>query len=115
MKGILLLFKFKQQIWIVVSILFVVFGIYVMKSKKAKPFGFWANAETPKVKDVEGYNKALGKLWVIFGIGFGIVGLPLLAGQNSALIMLSVLGAMFLCIGVMVYYTLAIEAKYKEK
>lgn len=102
-------------LWIIVSILFVVMGIYIRKSKKAKPFGFWANADAPQVKDVGGYNKALGKLWIIFGIGFGIDGLPLLAGQNSAIIILSILGAMFLAIGTMIYYTLAIEAKYKGK
>ncbi len=101
-------------IWFIVSLLFVCLGIYIMKSKKAKPFGFWANAEAPEVTDVQGYNMALGKLWIIFGVGFAIDGLPLLAGQNSALIMISVVGAMFLCIGIMVYYTLAIESKFKK-
>ena len=102
-------------IWILVSLLFVIIGIYIMKSKKAKPFGFWANAQAPEVTDVDAYNKALGKLWVIFGVGFAVDGLPLLAGQNSPLILISVVGAMFLCIGVMVYYTLVIEAKFKKK
>ena len=102
-------------IWLIVSLLFVGFGIFIMKSKKTKPFGFWANAEAPEVIDVQGYNKALGKLWIIFGVGFAVDGLPLLAGQNSALVMISVIGSMFLCIGVMVYYTLAIETKYKKK
>ena len=101
-------------IWLLVSLLFIVFGIYITKSKKSKPFGFWANAEAPEVTDVEGYNKALGKLWIIFGVGFAVDGLPLLAGQNSPLILISVVGAMFLAIGVMVYYTLAIESKYKK-
>lgn len=102
-------------VWILISILFVVIGIYIIKCKKAKPFGFWANAEVPQVTDVVAYNKALGKLWIIFGIGFAIDGLPLLAGEKSPLIVISMIGAMFLCIGVMVYYTLAIEAKYKRK
>ncbi|MBQ9934737.1 MAG: hypothetical protein IJO70_02725 [Lachnospiraceae bacterium] len=102
-------------IWVVVGLIFIVMGTYIMKSKKAHPFGFWANAEAPEVTDVDAYNKALGKLWIIFGIGFAIDGLPLLAGQNSALIMLSVVGAMFLTIGVMIYYTLAIESKFKKK
>ena len=102
-------------LWLFVSLLFVALGIYIIKSKKAKPFGFWANAEAPEVTDVKGYNKALGKLWIIFGVGFAVDGLPLLAGQNSALVMISVIGAMFLCIGIMVYYSLAIEAKFKKK
>ena len=102
-------------IWIMCSLLCVVIGIYVMKSKKTKPFGFWANAEAPEVTDVEGYNKALGRLWIIFGVGFAIDGLPLLAEKYPALVIVSVIGAMFLTIGVMVYYSLAIEAKYKNK
>lgn len=101
-------------IWIVVSLLFVGIGIYIINSRKAKPFGFWANAKAPEVTDVEGYNKALGKLWIIFGIGFALDGLPLLAGQNSPLILISVIGAMFLSIGVMVYYSVVIEPKYKK-
>jgi len=36
-------------------------GIYDMKSKKTKPFGFWANAEVKMIEDVKGYNRALGK------------------------------------------------------
>lgn len=34
-------------------------------AKSAKPFGFWANAEVAEIKDVKGYNRALGKLWCI--------------------------------------------------
>lgn len=102
-------------VMLIISIGFIAIGIYIIKSKKAKPFGFWANAEAPEVTDVTAYNKALGKLWIIFGVGFAVDGLPLLAGQNSPLILISVVGAMFLAIGVMVYYTLAIESKYKRK
>jgi len=102
-------------IWLLMSIAFVILGIYACISKKEVAFGFWANAAAPEVTDVQGYNKALGKLWVVFGVAFGIIGLPLLAGQNSAIIILSVLGAMFLSVGTMIYYTLAIEARYKKK
>lgn len=101
-------------VWIVISLLFVCIGIYIIKCKDAKPFGFWANAGVPEVTDVVAYNKALGRLWIIFGVGFAVDGLPLLAGQNSPLILISVVGAMFLAIGVMVYYTLVIESKYKK-
>lgn len=101
--------------WLVTGIIFVALGICIMNSKKAKPFGFWANAEAPEVTDVKAYNKALGKLWIIFGVGFIVVGLPLLAGENSPLILLSVVGAMFLCIGIMTYYSIVIEPKYKKK
>ena len=102
-------------IWLVFSLFLIIWGLVTFFSKSAKPFGFWANAKAPEVTDVVAYNKALGKLWIIFGIGFAVDGLPLLAGQNSPLILISVVGAMFLTIGIMVYYSLAIESKYKKK
>ena len=43
-------------------------GIYDFNSKKAKPFGFWANAEVAHIEDVKGYNRALGILWCVYGI-----------------------------------------------
>lgn len=102
-------------IWAILGVIFVGFGIYIINSKKAKPFGFWANAKAPEeVTDVKAYNRALGKLWIVFGVGFVVDGLPLLAGENSPLILISIIGAMFLAIGAMVYYSLAIEAKYKK-
>ena len=48
-------------IWAIVGVLFIIMGIYDMKSKKTKPFGFWANAEVKPIEDVKGYNRALGK------------------------------------------------------
>ena len=47
------------------------------------PVGFWANTETIKVKDVKGYNRASGLLFIIYGIIFVILGIPLLEGQNT--------------------------------
>ena len=32
-------------IWAIMGVLFIAMGIYDLNSKKAKPFGFWANAE----------------------------------------------------------------------
>lgn len=39
-------------IWVIISVLFIVIGIYDFNSKKAKPFGFWANAEVAPIEDV---------------------------------------------------------------
>ena len=50
-------------IWVIIGVLFIVMGIYDFNSKKAKPFGFWANAEVAPIEDVKGYNRALGILW----------------------------------------------------
>jgi len=44
-----------------------------------------------------------------------ILGLPLLLGQNSPFILLSVLGVMIETIAIMVVYSLFIERKYKEQ
>jgi len=90
-------------------------SIYILNSKKAKPFGFWANAEVVPIEDVKGYNRALGILWCVYGVLFVLIGLPLLDGQNSGLIMIPVLGAMFISIAAMVVYVVGIEAKYRKK
>ena len=47
------------------------------------PVGFWANTETIKVKDVKDYNRASGLLFIIYGIIFVILGIPLLEGQKK--------------------------------
>ena len=65
-------------IWGIIGLLFIVMGIYEFHSKKAKPFGFWANAEVAPIEDVKGYNRALGILWCVYGVLFTLIGLPLL-------------------------------------
>lgn len=102
-------------IWAVIGVLFIVMGIYDWNSKKATPFGFWANAKTAPIEDVKGYNRALGILWCAYGVLFTLIGLPLLAGENSGLIIISILGAMFISIAAMVVYVVGIEPKYRKK
>ena len=102
-------------IWALMGVLFVAMGIYDLSSKKAKPFGFWANAEVASIEDVKGYNRALGILWCVYGVLFVLIGLPLLAGQNSGSIIISMLGTMFISIGAMVAYVVGIEPKYRKK
>lgn len=91
-------------IWVIIGVLFIVMGIYDFNSKKAKPFGFWANAEVAPIEDVKGYNRALGILWCVYGVLFTLIGLPLLDGQNSGLIIIPILGAMLISIAAMVAY-----------
>lgn len=102
-------------IWALVGVLFIAMGIYDLSSKKAKPFGFWANAEVASIEDVKGYNRALGILWCVYGVLFVLIGLPLLAGQNSGSIIISMLGTMFISIGAMIAYVVGIEPKYRKK
>ena len=103
------------MIWIMVGVFFIGMGIYDLNSRKEKPFGFWANAEIAPVEDVKGYNRALGILWCVYGVMFIFIGFPLLAGENSGLIILSVLGTMLLSIAAMIVYTIGIEPKYRKK
>lgn len=104
-------------IWTIMGVFFIAMGIYDMNSKKAKPFGFWANAEVGPIEDVKSYNRALGILWCVYGVLFTLIGLPLLIlnEQNSALIIIPVVGAMLISIGAMAVYSIGIEFKYKKK
>ena len=99
----------------ILGVLFIGMGIYDMTSKKAKPFGFWANAEVAPIEDVKGYNRALGRLWCVYGTLFILIGLPLLKGQDAGLLIMTMLGTMFLSIGAMVTYVVGIEPKYRKK
>ena len=100
-------------IWAAAGLLFIGIGIFDFFSKKQA--GFWANAKMFEVTDVRKYNAAIGKLFIGFGIVFIALGLPLLSGQNSALIILSMFGVMAEAIFMMAIYTLVIEKKYKKK
>lgn len=101
-------------IWLACGLVFVIRGIYCMFAKKEVPFGFWANADTAPVSDVKAYNRAMGKLFAVFGILFILLGLPLCGGQNSAGIIFPILGSLALCIAVMAVYTVGIEGKYRK-
>ena len=104
-------------IWVIVGAVFIAMGIYDMNSKRAKPFGFWANAEVEAIEDVKAYNRALGILWCVYGILFVLMGLPLLVlnEKNGGLIAIPMVGTMIISIGTMVVYSIGIEAKYRKK
>jgi hypothetical protein len=51
----------------------------------------------------------------VYGVLFTLIGLPLLDGQNSGLIIISILGAMLISIAAMVAYVVGIEPKYRKK
>lgn len=97
-------------VWCMCGVLFFILGIRAFRAKEA--VGFWNIKKGPEVTEVEKYNHAVGKLWCVSGGVFAVLGLPLLAGQNSPLVLLSVLGGMFFAIGLMVIYELVIVKKY---
>ena len=95
-------------VWLISGGVMVIFGIYAMHSKRAVPFGFWANAEVFEVNDVRAYNRAVGRLWCVFGAVF-------LTGQNSPYFIVSILGCMIEAIVAMVVYVAVIEKKYRVR
>ena len=99
--------------WFAVGVLMIGMGICALFSKK--PVNFWANANIGEVNHCKRYNCAVAKLFCLYGIVFIVLGIPLLAGQNSAWIFLSVVGVMIESIMAMVVYTLVIEKKYKKR
>ena len=99
-------------IWSIVGAIIIILGIIDLFSKK--PAGFWANVKTIEVKDVKGYNRAVGILFIVYGVLFIVFGLPLLSGQNSALVILTAFGVVAETIGSMAVYTLCIEKKYRS-
>lgn len=100
-------------IWCIVGLLMIGMGISAFFAKK--PMGFWANAKMFEVTDLKKYNTAVGILFCGYGIVFILLGLPMLAGQNSAWVLLSVLGVMVESIALMIIYTVGIEPKYKKR
>lgn len=101
--------------WCVGGAAFILLGIYDIFSKKTRAFGFWANAKTAEVNDIKAYNRALGKLWIVYGVFFILLGIPLLGGQNSPLAIVTIIGSMAEAIVVMAVYILVIEKKYRKR
>lgn len=102
-------------LWSACGAAFVGLAVYSWFSKKPRPMGFWANAEMFEVSDIKKYNHALSKLFGIFGIVMVLLGLPLLAGQNSLWALLTVVGTMIESIAAMAVYSLIIEKKYRKR
>lgn len=100
--------------WELFGVAFLGYGIYAIGSKKERAFGFWANAEMFPVKDVKAYNRAVGKLFIAFGVGLAILGFPLLGGHNTPYAVLSILGVMIEAIAAMAFYVVIIEKKYRK-
>ena len=97
-------------IWSGLALVFVGIGIWCRCSGKA--VGFYSNQEPPAVSDVRRYNRAVSRLWFMFAPLYEAMGVPFLfAKQNSPVYAFTVLGVVFLVIGMMIAYS-RIEAKY---
>lgn len=100
-------------IWTIVGCIFIGIGIADYFCKK--PVGLWANIKVVNVSDIKAYNMAVGRLFIVFGVIFTLLGLPLLFDENSPYILLSIVGVMFEAIIVMAVYSLYITKKYGAK
>lgn len=98
--------------WTVVGCLLIGIGITAFFKKEA--MGFWANIKIEAVKDIKNYNDSVGKLFILYGIVFILLGTPLLMGQNSPFILLSIIGVMIETIIAMAIYNIVIEGKYRK-
>lgn len=103
-------------IWVICGLLFVGIGIYDYMSKKQ--VGFWANFDVPEVEDVIGFNKAVGRLFITYGVVFILIGIPLIPSifyKNVLLVFIPIIGTVFETIWLMVYFVMKIEKKYYPK
>lgn len=100
-------------ICLVVGVAFVGMGIFAFKSKRPMPF--WAGVPVGKVEDVKGYNRAVGRMWIVFGTVFEVLCIPLMGGQNTPAVIFSIIGIAFESIAVMGYYGIVIGPKFLEK
>ena len=100
--------------YILLACCFIYFGVRLIVIKRDKPVGFWANVkELPRVKDIDGYNNAVGKLWCGYGAIMALLGFLLMAGPVG--IILAILGTCWASIGLMIIYSVAILKKYEKK
>ena len=98
-------------IWTLIGLVFIGLGILAIKKEEA--VGFWANIQKADIENPKAYNRAVGKLWSVFGVVFILLGLPLLTGQNSPWIVITGLGVFAEVICLMIIYT-KIEGKYRK-
>ncbi len=95
-------------IWSIVALVFVGIGISVWRAKE--PVGFFTGVEPPKVKNAKKYNHAVSILWFSYAVLLEILGLPLLfLKQNSPGFVISILGTVFISIGLAVAYNLILS------
>ncbi len=99
-------------VWLSVAAVFVIMGIAAFFSKK--PASFWANVKQFDVNDLKSYNSSVGTLFIVYGIVFALLGLPILS-ENEGMIIISILGAMLATIAIMGVYLIVITPKFEKK
>lgn len=98
--------------WMCGGGLLIAIGIAAFFARKE--VGFFSNVKTLPMEDVKAYNRAVGKLFLVYGVVFMLLGIPLLYG-NSPAIIISIMGVMAETIVAMAVYVLAIQSRYEKK
>ena len=99
--------------WAAGGCLLTALGIWAFRAKKE--VGFWANVKPLPTRDMKAYTRAVGRLFIVDGVLFILLGLPLLWGAHSAWILIPILGAVAEIIVSMAVYTIVIQNKYEKK
>ncbi len=99
---------------LIVVLIFMIIGISMIKTKD-NPIQYLSNVKKlPNVKDISGYNKALGKIFIIFALLLlPILSPVILFAQNSKYSFLSILLIPFWVIGLIISCIFT-EDKYKK-
>lgn len=99
---------------LIVVLIFVIIGISMINTKD-KPIKYLSNTKKlPNVKDIRGYNKAIGKIFIIFALLLlPILSPVVLFSQNSKYSFLSILLMPFWVIGLIISCVFT-EGKYKK-
>lgn len=100
-------------LWAAMGLLIIGLGVAAFFAKRE--VGFWSNVRPLPMKDVKGHNRAVGKLFIVYGLVAMALGLPILFGQNSAGCIISILGIVLETIIAMAVYTIVIQDKYEKK
>ena len=86
-------------------------ALYIWFSKEA--VGFWGSKKMFEVTDIRKYNHAISKLYVVHGLVYIFLGLPLLTGHRKWIIF-SVAGVVVETIIFMAVHSLVIKPANKK-
>lgn len=88
-------------------VFFVLIAIGISSWKAKEAVGFFTGVKPPKIpeRNVKKYNHAVAVIWFVFAVIYELLGIPLLLlEQNSPYFIITVLGAMFWVIGLIIAY-----------
>ena len=103
-------------IWNVCTLICLIIGFRTRTM--SRPTGFFTGDSTPEVTDTAAYNKAVGRLWIRYGIGLAVIGLPLLRlkqNEFSLWWIFIMLGTVFITIALVLSYMKIQDTYFRKK